>query len=165
MSKLLRQIKKGYTTELVFNKEMVEIIETPIIQDGEVYEPFILKKENDYLSEGDYMHHCVGGYSSNTRSIIVSLRKQNSKDRVTSEYNIKSGKCQQSKYFNNAQPPEDFIKPLIILNDRISNSVKNGTLKVPEMVHTPIGNRVIEDPVKLEEQLVNVDMEDFFFQL
>ena len=83
------------------------------------FEPYLLKTSEDYIEEGLYMHHCVAGYiKSSYRSIIISLRCGG--DRVTCEFDIKSKKCQQARYFTNDPVPEYFEKALTALKDRIS---------------------------------------------
>jgi len=147
-------IKKGYTTEFVFDDKLKNKLENVILVDDVIYQPIILKKETDYFEEGKYMHHCVGSYSQHDSSMIISLRKWGNDERVTSEFGYKDGKCKQSRYFSNQIPPKDFEKPLDMLYEKVLDVYRSGELKILE-----------KRKVKLEylENIENsVLMEDFF---
>jgi hypothetical protein len=102
---------------------MVRYVEAPITVNYENKEytffPIILKREEEYKTEGDFMHHCVASYSSKEISLIVSLRTNNGMDRVTCEFNKKTGECVQSRHFCNATPPKHFERALDILDSRV----------------------------------------------
>jgi len=147
-SAMERNIKKGYSTHLIFERHIIDEIERPIeviisndlpieyLPDPKdqrayekmyanhvstytkyVFEPKLLKTSEDYSGEGSYMHHCVAGYIDYSTSIIVSLRCGT--DRVTCEYNTKSKKLVQARYFSNKNAPDYYTKALKALDDRI----------------------------------------------
>lgn len=137
LSVIDNRIKAGISIEYVFDNKMIEEIEKPIeilitdwnhdkssievnpIVKRELYIPKILKSSEDYIEEGEYMHHCVSGYVDKERSIIISLRHQ--EERVTCEYSVASRRALQMRYFANDPPPTHYVKPLEILEQRISN--------------------------------------------
>jgi hypothetical protein len=140
-SKIITTIKKGWTTEYVYKPELIEEIEQPLLieqmllpvcADDAYFYPTILKKEEDFIDEGSFMHHCVASYSDNNRSIIISLRSKDSSERVTCEFNIKTGEIIQAKYKCNAQPPEIFQKPLEELKQLVRKQVYKDTLQWEE---------------------------------
>jgi len=127
LSKISRLIRQEFSTHLIFNEEMINTIERPIVIESEEedYEneikefiPKILKTSEDYFEEGSYMHHCVSSYIDSERSIIISLRHK--EERVTCEFNIKTQKCLQARYFTNDPYPSHYISPLKELEKRIS---------------------------------------------
>lgn len=148
LSKIEQAIKVGWSIEYLFDNNMIQAIEKPIeittldeaplmyfenrrerreheIQMANwpvsatrrVFEPKILRTSEDYLEEGMYMHHCVGGYIDQENSIIISLRHE--KDRVTCEFDVKSRKCLQSRYFTNDPPPIYYHKAIEQLKNRV----------------------------------------------
>ena len=122
-TRLSSLIKKGWTIEYQYDNRMVRYVESPITVNYENKEytffPIILKREEEYETEGDFMHHCVASYSSKENSLIVSLRTNNGMDRVTCEFNKKTGECVQSRHFCNANPPKHFERALDILDSRV----------------------------------------------
>ena len=112
ISKLYKKIKKGYIIEICYEENTIKNIEKPISYNDIIYKPIILKNSDDYDEESYHMHHCVNSYTNKNSSIIVSLRKEATTDRVTCEYNIGNGDCLQSRYISNQEPPKDFIEPL-----------------------------------------------------
>ena len=122
-SALTSKIRKGYTLEYIFDEELINHIEQPISVYNNLFYPVLLKTDNEYTEEGNFMHHCVGSYSNYDKSIIISLRLDSTSgnDRVTSEFDIYTKKCRQSKYFCNQRPPEIYIEPLELLKERILN--------------------------------------------
>ena len=124
LSKMIATIRKGWSTEYVFDNRMVRNVEEPmkIISDGlvhQIFTPHILKRDEEYSEEGSYMHHCVASYSNKEASIIISIRTDNDKDRVTCEFDKKTGECLQERHFCNRIPPEHFTEPLRLLRRRI----------------------------------------------
>lgn len=158
LAKYLRKIKKETTIEFVFLPETVKKIEEDIIafidsKEGKtiVLKPVLLKTEDEYHDEGDYMHHCVGGYVNHDKSIIVSLRTEDGADRVTNEYRIQNGHCVQSQHFCNKRPPEHFSHGLEILNDRIHTLANMSTLGWKEKKRVPVKIDGIEVGLKKVE--------------
>lgn len=168
LSELSSQIKTGYSIQLQFEKYIIDEIEKPIdipylsdIRDvrnrvgeysnigGRTFIPKLLKSTEDYYEEGKYVHHCVAGYVKTERSIIVSLRWGD--DRVTCEYDIRSKKCEQVKYFKNDPPPAYYERALKELENRISRiPFKIGPIdriKIPYVINgTPV-EMVEEEPL------------------
>jgi hypothetical protein len=141
LSKIIATIKKGWTTEYVYKKELIEEIEQPLLidqmllpvcADDAYFYPTILKREEEFIDEGSFMHHCVASYSDNNRSIIISLRSKDSLERITCEFNIRTGEIVQAKYKCNAQPPEIFHKPLEELKQLVRKQVYKDTLQWEE---------------------------------
>jgi hypothetical protein len=123
LSKMTRLIKKGWTTEYQFDNRMVRFVEEEIKTKHDemeyVFNPIILKREEEYREEGSFMHHCVASYADKEASIIISLRTNNDLDRVTCEFNKKTGDCIQERHFSNKMPPEYFKESLITLKKRV----------------------------------------------
>jgi hypothetical protein len=125
LTKLISTIRKGWSKEYVYDNRTVRKIETPIIYEfnNEIYEfhPTILKREEEYSEEGSFMHHCVASYANKETSMIVSIRLNNGMDRVTCEYEKKTGHVTQERHFCNRIPPEHFNKALSVVSDRIKS--------------------------------------------
>ena len=156
LSKIQRTIKKGYTTEYIFEQNMIDYIEEPIkifksidigpglkgtdMDSYELYYPVLLRKDIEYSEEGAHMHHCVASYIDTETSVIVSLRHQSPEghERVTSEFKTHKYSCIQSRYFCNASPPEHFDKPLNILKERIEKWQATKQIKSLEKVRIPL---------------------------
>lgn len=148
ISKIESAIDKGWSIEYLFDNNVIQEIEKPIEitnlneaalmyfenrREGKEYEiqvanwpvsvtrrvfiPKILRTSEDYHEEGFYMHHCVGGYIEQESSIIISLRHE--KDRVTCEFDIKSRRCLQSRYFTNDPPPIYYHDAIEQLKNRV----------------------------------------------
>lgn len=124
LSKMVRLIKKAWTIEYQFDNRMVRLVEEEIKYlhkdyESYVFKPQILKREEEYSEEGSFMHHCVATYANKESSIIISLRTGGGSDRVTCEFNKKTGECLQERHFCNKVPPEHFEQPLKILKERV----------------------------------------------
>jgi hypothetical protein len=134
LSGVVRKIKKAWTIEYQYDEKTLSEIEAPItdIETGEIFYPYILKRNEDYESEGDHMHHCVGTYSDKEQSMIISLRTKDGNDRVTCEYRIQDGYCIQQRSFCNAAPPEHFTNALEDLCDKVRILARLGTLNWKE---------------------------------
>lgn len=164
-SLLISKINKGYTMKYEYDPNLIEWIEEPI---GWDYYPYILKTEDDYFEEGNTMHHCVNSYLKNTNSIIISIRCKLTDERVTCEYDIKSGRPIQQKYFSNQAPPESFLPAISILHNKVKIAAEEGNLKWLEIVKAPL---LIEGiPIKpipqektpLMQQLEYRELEQYF---
>ena len=136
-SNTLSLIRRPHVLEYVYAEETVKTIEKRIemipfkqglLTDEDFLYPVILKREEDYIEEGKHMHHCVGGYVDKEGSIIISLRSFDGKDRVTSQFNIKSGECQQSRHFYNGSVPPNFEYALEQLKNRVNALAKKDKL-------------------------------------
>ena len=146
-SKQISAIRKGWVIEYQFNPKTIEQIEKPIelkINLGSEEEPVyatnlnsdglftiypkILKREEEYQEEGDFMHHCVASYANKDKSIIVSFRTENAMDRVTCEFDCQSGTMIQARHFCNAEPPADILLAIDSLKPTIQKIARLGLL-------------------------------------
>lgn len=137
-SRLLLQVKREYYGIKTYNSEAIKEIDThKTYIDHETNSEYrfsfkLLTTELEYIDEGTHMHHCVASYFDNKNSIIVSIRDSKSKDRVTCEYNIKTGALLQSRYFCNQEPPPQFNNAIVDLTSKINRLAKKDLLKVIE---------------------------------
>lgn len=166
LSFIVSKIRKGWTIEYEFNKEMLKDIETPIevsIDLGEehnneivkeVFYPVILKREEEYQEEGDFMHHCVATYADKETSIIISIRTHDGQDRITCEFNNSNGRCLQARHFCNKEAPGDFLLALSTLNKKTVNYSRLGMLHPLKKTRVPIKINGVEiEPAKVTPML------------
>lgn len=148
LSKMISAIRKGWVTQYIFEDKTVQEIEEPIksfksikigptlmgtdMDDFKVFKPHILKREEEYIEEGSFMHHCVASYVDHDKSLIVSIRNEDASDRITCEFNIQTGKMVQARHFCNKAVPEEFEKVLEIVQDKIRLHARYGTLNWKE---------------------------------
>lgn len=168
LSKQISAMKKGWVIEYQFNSKTIEQIEKPIelkINLGSEEEPIyaknskgdglftiypkILKREEEYQEEGEFMHHCVASYADKAKSIIVSFRTENEMDRVTCEFDCQTGMLIQARHFCNAQPPADIFLAVEQLRPTIERIARFGLLHSTE-----------KKKVHLKINGVEVDQED-----
>ena len=158
LSKMISAIKKGWVLEYQYDDETIKVVEEEI---STVFEdklqtlyPHILKREEEYVEEGSFMHHCVATYADKDKSMIISLRDQHGSNRVTCEFDIQTGKCLQQRYVCNAAPPDNFKDALILLEERISKRARWGLLnwKGKEKVPVLINGK----PIVPEQKVVRV---------
>jgi hypothetical protein len=156
LSKMIAAIRKGWVIEYQYDDKTIKDIESPIdyiinigtedepsfIVDGEMkgkkLSPHILKREEEYIEEGTFMHHCVATYADKDKSMIVSLRTEDGSDRVTIEYDIQTGKPIQKRHFCNRVPPDFFTYSIIMLDEKIKQRARWGTLNWKEKKKVPI---------------------------
>ena len=155
LSKIIAAIRKGWVIEYKFNEEMVTEIEKPIDLKinlgseenpvhgtdmvGEIkFYPYLLKREEEYIEEGNFMHHCVASYSDKDRSIIISIRNENMTDRVTCEFDCQSGLCLQARHFCNGEPPGDMVLALDELKEKVKYYARMGMLHAKEKIKVPL---------------------------
>ncbi len=156
LSKMMKFIKKGYVTEYRFADKMVEDIQTPIkikINLGDElnpswvtpeYHPHILKREEEYDEEGRFMHHCVATYSDKDKSIIISVRTEDGKDRVTCEFDCQTGSMIQARHFCNGNPPDDIALAIEELRVKAKTYARMGILHCIEKKKVPVKINGIE---------------------
>ncbi len=143
-----------------FSERMSEDIESPIQLDVDnkedmkiihsTYYPHILRREEQYIEEGSFMHHCVATYSDKDRSIIISLRTNDSSDRVTCEFDCQTGNLIQARHFCNAQPPPHMDYVIVeYLLPKAKKYARLGLLHALEKIKVPIMINGVE--VKKEE--------------
>jgi hypothetical protein len=123
LAKIITLINKGWTTEYVYDNRMVRKVEEEIISTHgnktRTFIPVILKRSEEYAEEGSFMHHCVASYINRDKSMIISVRTDKGSERVTCEFDKKTGENIQCRYFTNATPPEYFDEALKILKQRV----------------------------------------------
>ena len=140
---------------------MVRNVESPIKNefDGVKYyfNPVILKRDEEYSEEGSFMHHCVASYSNKIESIIVSLRTNEGLDRVTCEFNKKTGECIQQRYFCNKVPPDYFTDSLKTLRERVKKSANNRLLYHIDFKKVRVKINGIEVKIPVNQHAVVVD--------
>ena len=158
LSKLMSAIKKGWVIEYKFSDKMLEDVEKPVdlkidLGDGTFGEitfyPHVLKREEEYDEEGDFMHHCVATYSNKDKSIIISLRTKDWSDRVTCEFDTSSGRMVQARHFCNQKPPADMELAIEELKVKAIKWARLGMLNNLEKLRVPIkinGVEVKRDP-------------------
>lgn len=154
LSKIISAMKKGWTIEYQYDQKTIDQIEKPIecLYDSNTLHfiyPTILKREEDYMEEGSFMHHCVASYSNKDKSMIVSVRTENGQDRVTCEYDIQTGRCIQKRSFCNAQPPEHFVNGLDMLDGVIMKLARFGILNWKDKKKVPVKINGIELPMEI----------------
>lgn len=127
----------------IYDTRFSDMLETPILMNGEHYHPVLLKTSKQYNEESFTQSNCVKGYINRAGSLIVSLRK-NSKDsneRATIEFLISKNKdiIQYSRIqtlgrFNRTLSDEwnDVIERLDLRMDNLSQSITN--LEVPKVI-------------------------------
>lgn len=163
LSKTCSLIKKGWSIEYQYDNRMVRLVEESINTNFEntnyEFKPVILKREEEYSEEGTFMHHCVASYANKESSMIISLRINGGSDRVTCEFNKKTGENIQERHFCNKLPPEYFGEPLEILKKRVRKFASQRLLNHIDMkkVKVKINGKEVADRTEpdLFEQLLN----------
>lgn len=170
-STLIGQIRKGWTIEYQFNGEMVKEIEksikvklelppsNPIPFVNLIFTPIILKREEEYREEGQHMHHCVASYADKHKSVIISIRLEDSKERVTCEYDAQTGRILQASSFFNEKPTADFEIAIDELNKRVTPFARKGMFGSTHKKRVPIKINGIE--ISPEYPLVRLNNELF----
>lgn len=153
-TKIIRAIKKGYVIQYVYPEISVNQIQQPIkvsdVDDYKLIIPFILTREEEYVEEGSFMHHCVATYAETDTSMIVSLRTEDKQDRVTCEFNLSDGRLIQARHFNNRQPPPYFNYAIEQVSDIIRLNARFGTLGWIKKEKVPVKINGVE--VKKEDR-------------
>jgi hypothetical protein len=181
LSKMMKFIKKGYVIEYQFVDKMVNDVESPIkvkinLSDDESnpewvtpeFYPYILKREEDYDEEGNFMHHCVASYSDKEKSIIVSVRTEDKKDRVTCEFDCQTGTLIQARHFCNKQPPADIELAVNVLKEKTKHYARMGLLHSLDKKKVPVKINGIEiipeikEPTRISDVLFDMRREPAF---
>ncbi len=153
-TKIIRAIKKGYVIQYVYPEISVNQIQQPIkvsdVDDYKLITPHILTREEEYIEEGSFMHHCVATYAETDTSMIVSLRTEDKQDRVTCEFNLSDGRLIQSRHFSNRQPPTYFNYAIEQVSDIVRLNARFGTLGWIKKEKVPVKINGIE--VKKEDR-------------
>jgi hypothetical protein len=143
LSKVIAAIKKGWVIEYQYDEKILLDLEKPIecLRDDKslhVLYPHVIRREEEYVEEGSFMHHCVASYANKDKSIVISLRNESGMDRVTCEFDIQSGRCIQQRSFCNANPPATFEDGLLLLCQKIEQYSRWGTLGWKEKKKVPV---------------------------
>ena len=153
-TKIIRAIKKGYVIQYVYPEISVNQIQQPIkvsdVDDYKLITPHILTREEEYIEEGSFMHHCVATYAETDTSMIVSLRTEDKQDRVTCEFNLSDGRLIQSRHFSNRQPPTYFNYAIEQVSDIVRLNARFGTLGWIKKEKVPVKINGVE--VKKEDR-------------
>jgi len=183
LSRMISAIKKGWVIQYFYPEETVRQIQQPIscekkselwkhssngnkelittISDGEIMiHPYVLTREEEYVEEGRFMHHCVASYAETDTSIIVSLRTEDKQDRVTCEFKISDGRMVQSKYFSNAQPPKHYQNAIDDVSDLIRMHARFGTLNWLKKDRVPVMINGVEIAPEMREPRRLIDILD-----
>ena len=160
LSKIMTQIKKGWVIQYFYPEETIRQIQQPIkvfksidigaglkgtdMDDYISITPFVLTREEEYIEEGKFMHHCVASYAETDTSMIVSLRTEDEQDRVTCEFKISNGTLVQSRHFSNATPPKQFEHVIDVVSDLVRLHARFGTLNWLKKDRVPIKINGIE---------------------
>ena len=186
LSKIISQIKKGWVIQYFYPEETIRQIQQPIdcefiseiwrhngdgteelfdsFNEGDVkIYPYVLTREEEYIEEGKFMHHCVASYAETDTSMIVSLRTEDKQDRVTCEFKISDGFMIQAKHFSNKKPPKYFQKAIDEVTDLVRIHARFGTLNWLKKDRVPIKINGIEiAPEKREpRRLIDIlDLDD-----
>jgi hypothetical protein len=147
LSKLITQIKKGWVMQYFYPEKTLNEIQQPI---NSIY-PLVLTREEEYIEEGRFMHHCVASYAEYDTSMIVSLRTEDGQDRVTCEFKISDGRLIQSRHFSNQAPPKYFEHSIEHVSDIIRLHARFGTLNWLKKDRVPIMINGIEIPTEKRE--------------
>ena len=183
LSKIMTQIKKGWVIQYFYPEVTIRQIEQPInckkksemwkhncdgskelittINEGDVMiYPHVLTREEEYVEEGKFMHHCVATYAETDTSMIVSLRTEDKQDRVTCEFKINDGRLVQSRYFSNGEPPKHYQDAIDSINDLIRIHARFGTLNWLKKDKVPVKINGIEIPQEKREPRRLIDILD-----
>jgi hypothetical protein len=176
LSKIISAIKKGWVIQYFYPEETIRQIQQPIkvfksidigpdlkgtdMDDYITITPHVLTREEEYIEEGKFMHHCVASYTETDTSIIISLRTDDQQDRVTCEFQISSGKLIQARHFSNAQPPKQFEFVIEEVTDIVRLHARFGTLNWLKKDRVPIKINGIEIPAEKREPRRLIDILD-----
>lgn len=174
LSKIISQIKKGWVIQYFYPEETLRQIQQPTkvfksieigpklmgtdMDDFITITPHVLTREEEYIEEGKFMHHCVASYADTDTSIIVSLRTEDLQDRVTCEFNISDGRLMQAKHFSNSRPPKQFEHVIETVNDLIRIHARFGTLNWLKKDKVPIKINGVEIPLEKREPRRLIDI-------
>ena len=113
---LRKYLQKGYRVRYTFPQEFVSYIEQPIVIGDVVYEPLLLKTEEEFKIEGHIMKNCMGNqFVHGVVSIFISLRK--GKKWVDVQY--RKGEKNMCYGKANSPTPESFKPAIVTLSKRM----------------------------------------------
>jgi len=176
LSKIISAIKKGWVTQYFYPEETIKQIQQPIkvfksikigptlmgtdMDDYINITPFVLTREEEYIEEGKFMHHCVASYAETDTSMIISLRTEDEQDRVTCEFKINDGRLVQSRHFSNGVPPKQFEYVIESVSDLVRIHARFGTLNWVKKDRVPIKINGVEIPPEKREPRRLIDILD-----
>jgi hypothetical protein len=176
LSKIISAIKKGWVIQYFYPEETIRQIQQPIkvfksikigptlmgtdMDDYITITPFVLTREEEYIEEGKFMHHCVASYAETDTSMIVSLRTEDEQDRVTCEFQISNGNLIQARHFSNGIPPKQFEYIIESVSDLIRMHSRFGTLNWLKKDRVPIKINGIEIAPEKREPRRLIDILD-----
>jgi hypothetical protein len=176
LSKIISQIKKGWVIQYFYPEETIRQIQQPIkvfksikigptlmgtdMDDYITITPFVLTREEEYIEEGKFMHHCVASYAETDTSIIISLRTEDEQDRVTCEFKINDGRLVQSRHFLNGVPPKQFEYVIESVSYLVRIHARFGTLNWVKKDRVPIKINGVEIPPEKREPRRLIDILD-----
>ena len=113
---LKNYLQKGYRVRYSFPQDFIDYIEQPILIGDVVYEPSILKTEEEFKIEGHIMKNCMANqFPHGITAIFISLRK--GKKWVDTQYRKGENVITYAKA--NSPTPDSFKPALNALNKRI----------------------------------------------
>ena len=176
LSRMISAIKKGWVIQYFYPEETIRQIQQPIkvfksikigttlmgtdMDDYINITPYVLTREEEYIEEGKFMHHCVASYAETDTSMIVSLRTDDEQDRVTCEFQISNGNLIQARYFSNAIPPKQFEYIIESVTDLVRIHARFGTLNWLKKDRVPIKINGIEIAPEMREPRRLIDILD-----
>jgi hypothetical protein len=176
LSKIIAQIKKGWVIQYFYPQETIRQIEQPIktlkpinvnpsivgtdMDEHILIYPHVLSREEEYVEEGKFMHHCVATYAETDTSMIISLRTEDNQDRVTCEFNISDGRLLQAKHFSNSKPPKHFDYVIDAISDLTRIHARFGTLNWLKKDKVPVMINGVEIPLEKREPRRLLDILD-----
>ncbi len=177
LTKIIKAIKKGYVIQYVYPEKTINEIQQPIksfksieiggglkgtdMDDYILIIPHVLTREEEYVEEGSFMHHCVATYAETDTSMIVSLRTEDKQDRVTCEFRLSDGHLVQARHFSNKTPPEYFEGTIEHVNDIIRLNARYGTLGWLKKERVPVKINGVEIKKEDREPRRLIDILDF----
>lgn len=135
-SNLLGSYKNG-VVERFYGDDSI-LLEVPFKCEDQEYFPVLLKTSDQYNEESMLQSNCVRTYSEKPYCFIVSLRKgsKDSKERLTIEYRYtKDGlRNVQTRAKYNQLPQDEWISPVMKLDDFANYLYQKDMIKLPSMV-------------------------------
>lgn len=115
-SSLKNYIQKGYRVRYSFPEDFLEIVQQPIYIGDVLYEPVVLKTEEEFKIEGHIMKNCMGNqFPHGVAAIYISLRK--GKKWIDAQY--RKGENVMTYAKANSPTPDSFKSALAVLNKRL----------------------------------------------
>lgn len=124
----------------VYDQNLIDHIQKPFDdQFGQEYKPIVLTSTAEYNEESSYQSNCVKTYIKRASSFIISLRRDEGKDRATIEYRI--NKVRDKVFFSRVQTlgrfnhtlSHDWHEVLSVLDKRIENYLSTNEFVLPKL--------------------------------